>query len=335
MSGPGGIGYGSARHDGERVRAVRRRRRRRAARPRRSTARARRSRPASRRGRRPRSARARSAARKSTSRKRGSLPSAWKPAAADGRRQVVHLADVDAIAVASRVPERARLERAGRGRGSGGGVNLISSFETWPSGANGGSRSSRWLRPFSSMITDQPGRGEHVGRGRARRARCRRSPRRSRGQSRPADLLVGVAAGLDVAGELDRRPAAAVAVAAVLGRAVARPRTRARRAAAVNSGTRVEPAVLLVAVDRRRSRRRARRCPSRYSLLPAGDRSVELALGDALRALDPGAPGELLEPAERDERRRTTPSPPDRPENGPPAQIRGGSTRNAPSSPSM
>ena len=35
--------------------------------------------------------------------------------------------------------------------------------------------------------------------------------------------------------------------------------------------------------------------------LPARHRAVELALGDALRAFDAGAPGQLLEPAERRE----------------------------------
>src|SRR5205085_7539938 len=39
------------------------------------------------------------------------------------------------------------------------------------------------------------------------------------------------------------------------------------------------------------------------ALLPAGDGSVELALRKALRPLDPGAPGELVEPAEAMERR--------------------------------
>ena len=79
MSAPGGIGYAPARHsangfapaspgDADEPLGLAR-----------STAPSRRSRPASRRCRRPRSARARSAALKSTARKRGSLPSAWKP----------------------------------------------------------------------------------------------------------------------------------------------------------------------------------------------------------------------------------------------------------------
>ena len=64
-----------------------------------------------------------------------------------------------------------------------------------------------------------------------------------------AHLFVGVAAGLHVAGELDRDPARAVGVAAVLGRAVrAFARVRRRRAAR-NSRVGVQATVLLVAVD--------------------------------------------------------------------------------------
>src|SRR5512135_1290038 len=98
-------------------------------------------------------------------------------------------------------------------------MNLSSSLLTCPSGSNGASSESRWLRPFSSMITERP-------------AAVRTSadvdpagpvPTITTSQSRSvtaAHLFVGVAAGLDVAGVVDRDPTQAVTVAAVLGCAV-------------------------------------------------------------------------------------------------------------------
>ena len=66
--------------------------------------------------------------------------------------------------------------------------------------------------------------------------------------------------------------------------------------------------------------------------LPADDRSVELALGSTLRSLDARPPGQLVERAQLEPLVERRGSPPLRPENGPPAQMRGGSNEKAPSS---
>ena len=65
------------------------------------------------------------------------------------------------------------------------------------------------------------------------------------------------------------------------------------------------------------------------ALLEPDHRTVELALGRPLRALDPHAPGQLVE---RDQRWKAAKpaSPPWRPDVGPPAQMRGGSKVKAP-----
>src|SRR5688572_5111231 len=113
------------------------------------------------------------------------------------------------------------------------------------------------------------------------------------------DLLVGVPARLDVAGELDRLPTEGVAVAAVLGGGV-----RALAGVLVEErfelGGGVESAVLIG--RRQRDEVVAERIDAApVLLLPARDRPVELALGHAAGAFDPGPPGQLLERRERQE----------------------------------
>src|SRR4051794_40405811 len=114
-----------------------------------------------------------------------------------------------------------------------------------------------------------------------------------------ADLRVRVAAGLHVAAELDRLPARAVAVAAVLGRAVA-PLAGVPVEDVLERGVGVEAAVLLVGVlvgevVAQRGDAVA------VLLLPADDRAVELALRDALGTLDAGPPRERFDTRRREE----------------------------------
>src|SRR6266508_3481794 len=112
-----------------------------------------------------------------------------------------------------------------RGSSSGSGPrkwrrrNLISSLLISPVGSNGGSRRTRWLRPFSSMITDQPAAVSTS----AAVAPAGPDPTMTASQSEsgtPRDLFVRVTAGLHVTRELDRLPPGEVAVPPVLGRAV-------------------------------------------------------------------------------------------------------------------
>src|SRR5574341_2178163 len=100
------------------------------------------------------------------------------------------------------------------------------------------------------------------------------------------DLLVGVAARLCIARELDCLPAGGVAVAAVLGRAVgalARVLVEQRR----ELGRGLEAGIL---VGRWKCDEVGAEGIGAASvlLLPAGDRPVELALGQVAGALDPG-----------------------------------------------
>ena len=121
MSAPGGIGYGPDAPRRERVRAARRRPRRRAARPRRSTAPSRRSRPASRRRRRRRSGPSSRARLEVDLAEAGELAVGVEAAAADGRRQVVHLARERAGRRRRRRGGTCAARGTGRARGSGGG----------------------------------------------------------------------------------------------------------------------------------------------------------------------------------------------------------------------
>ena len=100
-------------------------------------------------------------------------------------------------------------------------MNLISSFDTWPAGANGASSDEQVVAALLEDDHRPARRGQHVGRGGAGRpAADDHRVAVHVAHSRPGHLFVGVAARLDVAGELDRLPRLAVAVAAVLGRAV-------------------------------------------------------------------------------------------------------------------
>src|SRR5262249_35726606 len=161
-----------------------------------------------------------------------------------------------------------------------------------PDGAKGGSRSRRWLRPFSSTITDQPA----AVRTSAAVAPPGPLPMTTASQSRSVtagDLFIGVPARLHVAPEADPVPPPLVTVAAVLGCPV-RAFARVPVQQLLELGHGVEARVLLV-----------RREPDEVGSergdavpvlpLPAVHRSVELALGDAQRAFDAGSPGELLE----------------------------------------
>src|SRR4051812_35500379 len=115
------------------------------------------------------------------------------------------------------------------------------------------------------------------------------------------DLRVGVAPGLDVAGEPDRGPARAVAVAAVLGGAV-RALARVLVDELAEAGDGVEAALLLGPVDGGEvGTERGDAVP--VLLLPPRHRAVPLPLRMAGRALDAGAPGQLLERTELVERR--------------------------------
>src|SRR4051794_3898550 len=229
---------------------------------------------------------------KSTSRKRGSLPSAWKPPPPT----------VDGRLFTSPVQRRSPPAPGGRyvrGSSSGSGprnqrvVNLISSLLTWPSGPNGGSSARRWLRPFSSTITDQPASASTC----AAVAPPGPEPITTTSASRSgttADLGVGVAARLHVAVEPDRPPTRNVAVAAVLGCAVARL-TRVLVEQVLERRIGVEATVLLVAVLAGEVAAQ-RGEPVAVPLLPTDDRAVELALGAALRTLDARAPRDRLDP---------------------------------------
>src|SRR5262245_46160720 len=158
-------------------------------------------------------------------------------------------------------------------------VNLISSLLTCPSGSNGGRSASRWLRPFSSTITDQPAAASTC----AAVAPPGPEPTTTTSASRSGtagDLLVRIAARLHVAVERDRPPSREVTVGAVLRRAVA-PLARVLVQQELEDRVGVEPAVLLVAVllrevDAERGESVA------ILLLPSDDRAIELALRDAL-----------------------------------------------------
>src|SRR4051794_6000027 len=181
---------------------------------------------------------------------------------------------------------------------------LISSFDWWPDGSYGGSRSSRWLRPFSSTITDHPAAVstsatvDPPGPDPTITASQSRSAMRTHPRLLPLRHLdVRVAARLDVAGEVDRLPCRAVAVAAVDGIAVERL-ARVRVEEVLEVGVGVEPPVLLLAV-RVGEVRAQRREAGAVLRLQADNRPVELALGQPLRSLDACAPRELLDGAER------------------------------------
>src|SRR6266536_431644 len=236
-------------------------------------------------------------ARKSTSRNRGSFPSAWKPPppTVDGR--------LFTSPVKIRSPSSGE-RRNERGSSSGSGPrkcrcrNLISSLLISPVGANGGSRRSRWLRPFSSTITDQPAAVSTS----AAVAPPGPLPTTTASQSRSvttADLLVRVAAWLHVTREPDRLPAGEAAVAAVLGRAV-RALTRVPVQQLLELGSGVEPLVLLLCGECGEAGAE-RGDAVAVLLLPALHRAVELALGQSLRAFDARAPSQLVEPREAEE----------------------------------
>src|SRR6185437_8519463 len=157
---------------------------------------------------------------KSTARKRGSLPSAWKPPppTVDGRLLT---------SPANRWSPSASSSRYVRGSRNGSGPrkwrrkNLISSFDTWPSGPNGSSRARRWLRPFSSTTTDQPAAvSTSAAVAPAGPLPMTTASHSWAGSVTAAHLFVGPAARLHVAGEVDRDPPGGAGVAAVLGCAV-------------------------------------------------------------------------------------------------------------------
>src|SRR5215210_5011322 len=238
---------------------------------------------------------------KSTSRKRGSLPSAWKPPppTVDGR--------LFTSPVKIRSPSSGERRNV-RGSSSGSGPrkcrcrNLSSSLLISPVGANGGSRCRRWFAPFSRTITDHPAAVSTS----AAVAPPGPLPTITASQSRsvtPGHFLVGVTARLHVTREPDRPPAGEVAVAAVLGCAV-RALARVLVQQLLERRRGIEPGVLLLGRQLGEVRAEGGDAVA-VLLLPARHRPVELALGDSLRALDARSPGQSLEagqaqePAER------------------------------------
>src|SRR4051794_14137445 len=220
---------------------------------------------------------------KSTARKRGSFPSAWKPPppTVDGRLFT---------SPANRWSPSPSSRRYVRGSRNGSGPrkwrekNLISSFDTWPSGANGASSERRWFRPFSSMMTDHPAAVSTS----AAVAPAGPVPTITASHSGTGDLLVGVPPRLDVAGEADGTPHRAAGVAPVLRCAVeALARVLVEQVAEGRVGR--EAAVLLLAVGGGEVVAE-RGEPAAVALLQPDDRAVELAGRDPLRALDARAP---------------------------------------------
>src|SRR3981189_79520 len=187
------------------------------------------------------------AGRAATSRNRGSFPSAWKPPppTVEGR---LFTSPVNMRSPSSAERRNERGSRSGSGPRKCRCRNLISSLLISPVGSNGGSRWSRWLPPFSRTITDHPAAVSTS----AAVAPPGPLPTMTASQSyslTTADFLVGVAPGLHVAREPDRSPARAVAVAAVLGRAV-RALARMRVQQLLELGGVVETGVLFLGWER-------------------------------------------------------------------------------------
>src|SRR6266508_151097 len=209
-------------------------------------------------------------------------------------------------------------------------TNLISSLEKSVFGSYGGVSSIKWLRPFSSTITDHPaavstsatvappGPEPTITASQSRSPTAALVPTRSVGSLRRyrwhiahrtrgggwdrgllalGDLGVGVAAGLDVADPVDGLPAGEVPVAAVDGVAV-HALARVLVEEPLEPGHAVEPGVLLVRPDGGEVGAERGQAVA-VLLLKADDRAVPLSSRTAERPLDAGPPRQLVDAGQR------------------------------------
>src|SRR3954469_25463537 len=174
----------------------------------------------------------------------------------------------------------------------------------------------RWLRPFSSTITDHPAPVSTSATvdppGPEPTMTASQSSSAATGDLRlvaAGHLVVGVAARLDVTDPPDRVPSREVAVAAV-HRIAVHAFAGVLVEQSFEARIAVEQSVLLLRSDGREVTAERRETVS-IPLLEPDDRTVELPLGPTPRARESGAPRQFLHGPERQprcERRLTSPA---------------------------